>query len=164
MCLSSCRMIEIAKSMRLTLVKFPRTKAEDGPCEEHRQATLVLPLAKYDQSLERRKRKKMRWARIKKIKDHHKHTEFIFTFYRQIKVVNSEAYMFFCAYSSEWNVKQQSYDLSKNISKWAELGYWKIQAHLWTAHIAHCHFSITAGSYQVRCLVCFSISFNSLTF
>lgn len=60
-CLSSCRMIEIAKSMRLTLIKPPRTKADEGgPREEHRQATLVLPLAKYDQFLERRKRKKMR--------------------------------------------------------------------------------------------------------
>lgn len=53
-------MIEIAKSMRLTLIKPPRTKADEGgPREEHRQATLVLPLAKYDQFLERRKRKKM---------------------------------------------------------------------------------------------------------
>lgn len=59
--ITEARMIEIAKSMRLTLIKPPRTKADEGgPREEHRQATLVLPLAKYDQFLERRKRKKMR--------------------------------------------------------------------------------------------------------
>lgn len=54
-----CRMIEIAKSMRLTLIKTPRAKADEGGLrEEHRQATLVLPLAKYDQSSGKRKRKR----------------------------------------------------------------------------------------------------------
>lgn len=57
--ITEARMIEIAKSMRLTLIKPPRTKVDEGgPREEHRQATLVLPLAKYDQFLARRKRKK----------------------------------------------------------------------------------------------------------
>lgn len=56
---SSYRMIEVAKSMRLTLIRPPRGKPEDGLREEHRLATLVLPLAKYEQFTERRKRKKM---------------------------------------------------------------------------------------------------------
>lgn len=54
------RMIEVAKSMGLALIKPPRVKAEEAALrEEHRQATLVLPLIKYDQFMERRKRKKM---------------------------------------------------------------------------------------------------------
>lgn len=53
-------MIEIAKSMGLTLVRPSRRKgAEVGLQEEHREASLVLPLVKYDQFMERRKRKKM---------------------------------------------------------------------------------------------------------
>lgn len=53
-------MIEVAKSMGLTLARPPRGKgAEDGLRDEHKQASLVLPLVKYDQFMERRKRKKM---------------------------------------------------------------------------------------------------------
>uniref|UniRef100_UPI0037E92D5B DNA-directed RNA polymerase I subunit RPA49 n=1 Tax=Semicossyphus pulcher TaxID=241346 RepID=UPI0037E92D5B len=57
---TEARMIEIAKSMGLTLIKVARGKAaEAGQHGEHRQAALVLPLVKYDQFMERRKRKKM---------------------------------------------------------------------------------------------------------
>lgn len=57
----SCRMIEIAKSMGLTLSRPARGKSEEaGLQDEHRQASLLLPLVKYDQFMERRKRKKMR--------------------------------------------------------------------------------------------------------
>lgn len=53
-------MIEVAKSMGLTLNKQPRVKAEDAALrDDHREASLVLPLVKYDQFMERRKRKKM---------------------------------------------------------------------------------------------------------
>lgn len=46
--------------MGLTLIKAGRAKADEaGLRDEHRQASLVLPLVKYDQFLERRKRKKM---------------------------------------------------------------------------------------------------------
>uniref|UniRef100_A0A665WSD3 RNA polymerase I subunit E n=1 Tax=Echeneis naucrates TaxID=173247 RepID=A0A665WSD3_ECHNA len=55
------RMIEVAKSMGLTLIKPSRGKAENtGLQDEHKKACLVLPLVKYDQFMERRKRKKMR--------------------------------------------------------------------------------------------------------
>ncbi|KAG8014821.1 DNA-directed RNA polymerase I subunit RPA49, partial [Nibea albiflora] len=58
--ITEARMIEIAKSMGLTLNKQPRVKAEDaGLREDHREASLVLPLVKYDQFTERRKRRKM---------------------------------------------------------------------------------------------------------
>ncbi|XP_074544115.1 DNA-directed RNA polymerase I subunit RPA49 [Halichoeres trimaculatus] len=58
--ITEARMIEVAKSMGLTLSKTARAKAEeDRPSNEHRQAFLVLPLVKYDKFMERRKRKKM---------------------------------------------------------------------------------------------------------
>lgn len=56
----SCRIIEVAKSMGLTLNKPARGKNEEaGLRDEHRHASLVLPLVKYDKFIERRKRKKM---------------------------------------------------------------------------------------------------------
>ncbi|KAK2919008.1 hypothetical protein Q8A73_003379 [Channa argus] len=58
--ITEARMIEIAKSMGLTLIRPARVKGEEAePRDEHRHASLVLPLVKYDQFLERRKRKKM---------------------------------------------------------------------------------------------------------
>ncbi|XP_041790051.1 DNA-directed RNA polymerase I subunit RPA49 [Chelmon rostratus] len=58
--ITEARMIEVAKSMGLTLNKLPRGKADKAePQDEHRQASLVLPLVKYDQFMERRKRRKM---------------------------------------------------------------------------------------------------------
>ncbi|XP_051240642.1 DNA-directed RNA polymerase I subunit RPA49 [Dicentrarchus labrax] len=58
--ISEARMTEVAKSMGLTLIKPARGKSnEDGLRDEHRHASLVLPLVKYDQFMERRKRKKM---------------------------------------------------------------------------------------------------------
>lgn len=60
MYMSSYRMIEVAKSMGLTLLKPARGKADVAELrDEHRHASLVLPLVKYDQFMERRKRKKM---------------------------------------------------------------------------------------------------------
>ncbi|XP_018551277.1 DNA-directed RNA polymerase I subunit RPA49 [Lates calcarifer] len=59
--ITEARMIEIAKSMGLTLSRPARGKSEEaGLQDEHRQASLLLPLVKYDQFMERRKRKKMR--------------------------------------------------------------------------------------------------------
>lgn len=53
-------MTEIAKSMGLTLSRPARGKDDEaGQRDEHRHASLVLPLVKYDQFMERRKRKKM---------------------------------------------------------------------------------------------------------
>ncbi|XP_070843003.1 DNA-directed RNA polymerase I subunit RPA49 [Chaetodon trifascialis] len=58
--ITEARMTEIAKSMGLTLNRPPRGKADTGELrDEHKQASLVLPLVKYDQFTERRKRKKM---------------------------------------------------------------------------------------------------------
>ncbi|XP_044047609.1 DNA-directed RNA polymerase I subunit RPA49 [Siniperca chuatsi] len=58
--ITEARMIEVAKSMGLTLIKPARGKADEaGLRDEHRQASLVLPLVKYDQFIERQKRKKM---------------------------------------------------------------------------------------------------------
>ncbi|XP_040891426.1 DNA-directed RNA polymerase I subunit RPA49 [Toxotes jaculatrix] len=58
--ITEARMIEVAKSMGLTLIRPARGKTnEAGLQDEHRQASLALPLVKYDQFLERRKRKKM---------------------------------------------------------------------------------------------------------
>lgn len=55
-------MIEIAKSMGLTVIKPARLKADETELQdEHKMASLRLPLVKYDQMIERRKRKKMRW-------------------------------------------------------------------------------------------------------
>ncbi|XP_015231731.1 PREDICTED: DNA-directed RNA polymerase I subunit RPA49 [Cyprinodon variegatus] len=54
------KMIEVAKSMGLSLIKPPRTKGDEAAQGgDHRLATVVLPLVKYDQFAERRKRKKM---------------------------------------------------------------------------------------------------------
>jgi len=53
-------MMEIAKSMGLTLIKLGRGKVnKDGPQDANREAALVLPLVKYKAFSERRKRKKM---------------------------------------------------------------------------------------------------------
>ncbi|XP_029003952.1 DNA-directed RNA polymerase I subunit RPA49 [Betta splendens] len=58
--ITEARMADIAKSMGLTLVRPARGKSKDAePREEHKQASLVLPLVKYDQFMERKKRKKM---------------------------------------------------------------------------------------------------------
>ncbi|KAM9315043.1 DNA-directed RNA polymerase I subunit RPA49 [Pholidichthys leucotaenia] len=55
------RIIEVAKSMGLTLSKPSRAKGDEvGVQDEHRIASLVLPLVKYENFRERRKRKKMR--------------------------------------------------------------------------------------------------------
>ncbi|XP_026158678.1 DNA-directed RNA polymerase I subunit RPA49 [Mastacembelus armatus] len=59
--ITEARMTEIAKSMGLTLTRPARGKSDEGELrDEHRRASLVLPLVKYEQSTERRKRKKMR--------------------------------------------------------------------------------------------------------
>ncbi|XP_008276661.1 DNA-directed RNA polymerase I subunit RPA49 [Stegastes partitus] len=58
--ITEARMIEVAKSMGLTLIRPARAKADEaGLQDNHTQASLVLPLVKYDQLIERRKRKKM---------------------------------------------------------------------------------------------------------
>ncbi|KAM3864858.1 DNA-directed RNA polymerase I subunit RPA49 [Diretmus argenteus] len=58
---TEARMLEVAKSMGLTLSKPARGKADEaGLRDDHRLASLVLPLVKYEQLTERRKRKKMR--------------------------------------------------------------------------------------------------------
>ncbi|KAM9362979.1 DNA-directed RNA polymerase I subunit RPA49 [Symphorus nematophorus] len=58
--ITEARMIEVAKSMGLTLIRPHRGKAAEAELgDEHKQASLVLPLVKYDQFMERRKRKKM---------------------------------------------------------------------------------------------------------
>uniref|UniRef100_A0A3P8UXQ4 RNA polymerase I subunit E n=1 Tax=Cynoglossus semilaevis TaxID=244447 RepID=A0A3P8UXQ4_CYNSE len=59
--ITEARMIEIAKSMGLTVIKPARLKADETELQdEHKMASLRLPLVKYDQMIERRKRKKMR--------------------------------------------------------------------------------------------------------
>ncbi|XP_056264870.1 DNA-directed RNA polymerase I subunit RPA49 [Pseudoliparis swirei] len=58
--ITEARMMEIAKSMGLTLIKLGRGKVnKDGPQDANREAALVLPLVKYKVFSERRKRKKM---------------------------------------------------------------------------------------------------------
>uniref|UniRef100_A0A3B3XVT2 RNA polymerase I subunit E n=1 Tax=Poecilia mexicana TaxID=48701 RepID=A0A3B3XVT2_9TELE len=58
--LTEAKMTEIAKSMGLSLIKPARAKWDEAALsDEHRQATVVLPLVKYDKFVERRKRKKM---------------------------------------------------------------------------------------------------------
>lgn len=53
-------MTDVAKSMGLSLFKPARDKNEEAALnQDHRQASLCLPLVKYDQFVERRKRKKM---------------------------------------------------------------------------------------------------------
>ncbi|XP_034543124.1 DNA-directed RNA polymerase I subunit RPA49 [Notolabrus celidotus] len=59
--ITEARMIDIAKSMGLTLSRHARGKGDDaGQSEENRQAFLVVPLVKQDKFVETRKRKKMR--------------------------------------------------------------------------------------------------------
>ncbi|KAM9398457.1 DNA-directed RNA polymerase I subunit RPA49 isoform 1-T1 [Salvelinus alpinus] len=53
------RIVEVAKSMGLTLVRHGCVKGNDGATAENRLATLVLPLVKYQPFIEIRKRKKM---------------------------------------------------------------------------------------------------------
>ncbi|XP_068178489.1 DNA-directed RNA polymerase I subunit RPA49 [Antennarius striatus] len=58
--ITEARMIEVAKSMGLTLIRPPKGMAAKQELrDEHRRACLVLPLIKYDQLTERQKRKKM---------------------------------------------------------------------------------------------------------
>ncbi|XP_037328461.2 DNA-directed RNA polymerase I subunit RPA49 [Pungitius pungitius] len=58
--ITEARMIEVAKSMGLTLIRHARGKAKDGEVRDtNRYASLVLPLVKYEVFLEQRKRKKM---------------------------------------------------------------------------------------------------------
>uniref|UniRef100_A0A3Q1C7C1 RNA polymerase I subunit E n=1 Tax=Amphiprion ocellaris TaxID=80972 RepID=A0A3Q1C7C1_AMPOC len=58
--ITEARMIEVAKSMGLTLIRPARAKADEaGLQDNHTQASLLLPLVKYEQLTERRKRKKM---------------------------------------------------------------------------------------------------------
>ncbi|XP_039880299.1 DNA-directed RNA polymerase I subunit RPA49 [Simochromis diagramma] len=58
--ITEARMTEVAKSMRLTLVKPARGKGDNIELQDDsRLAALVLPLIKYDHFTERRKRKKM---------------------------------------------------------------------------------------------------------
>lgn len=59
--ITEARMIEVAKSMGLTLSKSARVKGEEAMLQDdHKTAFLILPLVKYDQFTERRKRRKMR--------------------------------------------------------------------------------------------------------
>lgn len=56
-------MIDVAKSMRLTLIRPPRVqdpKAGLQDTNKHKQAALVLPLVSYEQFRDRPKRRKMR--------------------------------------------------------------------------------------------------------
>ncbi|XP_030580710.1 DNA-directed RNA polymerase I subunit RPA49 [Archocentrus centrarchus] len=58
--ITEARMIEVAKTMGLTLMKPARGKGDKAELQDdHRLAALVLPLVKYDHFTERRKRKKM---------------------------------------------------------------------------------------------------------
>uniref|UniRef100_A0A3Q1F1T7 RNA polymerase I subunit E n=1 Tax=Acanthochromis polyacanthus TaxID=80966 RepID=A0A3Q1F1T7_9TELE len=58
--ITEARMIEVAKSMGLTIIRPARAKADEaGLQDNHTQASLLLPLVKYEQFTERRKRKKM---------------------------------------------------------------------------------------------------------
>lgn len=51
-----CRMLELAKAMGLTLSRqSAHTREQAGTQEEHRMASLVLPLVHYDQRMEHRK-------------------------------------------------------------------------------------------------------------
>ncbi|XP_077380491.1 DNA-directed RNA polymerase I subunit RPA49 [Festucalex cinctus] len=60
MAFSEARIIEVAKSMGLTLAKPPRGKNVAAVVyDEHKQASLILPLVKYEPFMERRKRKRM---------------------------------------------------------------------------------------------------------
>ncbi|MBN3310234.1 RPA49 polymerase, partial [Amia calva] len=56
--LTENKMLEVAKAMGLKIGKIS-VLASGGLMEDHKLGTLVLPLMKYDQRMERRKRKKM---------------------------------------------------------------------------------------------------------
>lgn len=56
-----CRMLELAKAMGLTLSRLTVIK-DEGIKDEHRMASVVLPLVFCDRRMERRKRKRMNWA------------------------------------------------------------------------------------------------------
>ncbi|XP_067297914.1 DNA-directed RNA polymerase I subunit RPA49 isoform X2 [Pseudorasbora parva] len=53
------KMLELAKAMGLTLSRQTVSSGEEGVQDEHRIASLVLPLVHYERRMERRKRKKM---------------------------------------------------------------------------------------------------------
>nr|XP_020452660.1 DNA-directed RNA polymerase I subunit RPA49 isoform X2 [Monopterus albus] len=58
--ITEARMIEVAKSMGLTLSRPAKGKDDQAVLQDkHKHASVVLPLVKYDQFVERRKRKKM---------------------------------------------------------------------------------------------------------
>uniref|UniRef100_A0A1A8G4H5 Polymerase (RNA) I polypeptide E n=2 Tax=Nothobranchius korthausae TaxID=1143690 RepID=A0A1A8G4H5_9TELE len=58
--ITEAKMIEVAKSMRLSLTKPSRLKGEElEMSQENKQASVVLPLVKYESFTQRRKRKKM---------------------------------------------------------------------------------------------------------
>ena len=57
----SFRIMDLAKLMGLTMSKSARRKADETELtDEHKHASLVLPLVKYEPLIDRRKRKKMR--------------------------------------------------------------------------------------------------------
>eukprot|EP00066_Takifugu_rubripes_P028428 XP_011617694.1 PREDICTED: DNA-directed RNA polymerase I subunit RPA49 [Takifugu rubripes] len=61
--ITEARMIEVAKSMRLTLIRPPRVQDPEAGLQDtnaHKQAALVLPLVSYEQFRDRPKRRKMR--------------------------------------------------------------------------------------------------------
>jgi len=58
--ITEARMIEVAKSMGLTLSKPPRAKEESSLLDEYKYASLILPLVKHDKFHQQRKRRKMR--------------------------------------------------------------------------------------------------------
>ncbi|XP_033830392.1 DNA-directed RNA polymerase I subunit RPA49 [Periophthalmus magnuspinnatus] len=58
--ITEARMIEVAKSMGLTLSKTPKVKGEASLLDDFKYATLNLPLVKHEKFTERRKRRKMR--------------------------------------------------------------------------------------------------------
>ncbi|XP_026879834.2 DNA-directed RNA polymerase I subunit RPA49 isoform X2 [Electrophorus electricus] len=59
--ISEVKMIELAKAMGLKLSRQPTFTSleESGTCNEHRMASLELPLVRYEHRLQNRKRKKM---------------------------------------------------------------------------------------------------------
>ncbi|KAK1792567.1 hypothetical protein P4O66_012502 [Electrophorus voltai] len=59
--ISEVKMIELAKAMGLKLSRQPTFTSleESGTCNEHRMASLELPLVRYEHHLQNRKRKKM---------------------------------------------------------------------------------------------------------
>lgn len=54
-------MMEVAKAMRLTLIRPPRAKGpKEGLQDEHKQVSLVLPLVTHVPFKDRPKRRKLR--------------------------------------------------------------------------------------------------------